>query len=74
MLKYAEAASGNDGVGHESPEGPVRHRPISSMESYVRLVSELPLLGNDKQLLLVDNAAKLFRIPASERSRAWDPP
>lgn len=37
--------------------------PISSMESYVRFVEELPLPIRDKQLLLYENAAKLFRIP-----------
>lgn len=37
--------------------------PISSMESYLRFVSELPLPGKDKQLLMFDNAAKLFKIP-----------
>jgi len=37
--------------------------PISSMESYMKFVEELPLPIRDKQLLLYENAAKLFRIP-----------
>jgi len=40
--------------------------PISSMESYVRFVSELPLPGKDKQLLMYDNAAQLFRITVKD--------
>lgn len=37
--------------------------PISSMESYLKFVSELPLPAKDKQMLMAENAAKLFRIP-----------
>jgi uncharacterized protein len=37
--------------------------PISSMESYLKFVSELTLPMRDKQMLLYENAAKLFRIP-----------
>jgi len=40
--------------------------PISSMESYLRFVSELPLPGKDKQLLMYDNAAQLFRITVKD--------
>lgn len=37
--------------------------PISSMESYLRFMDELTLPASDRQLLLYENAAKLFRIP-----------
>ena len=37
--------------------------PISSMESYLKFMDELTLTAKDKQLLLCDNAARLFRIP-----------
>lgn len=40
--------------------------PISSMESYLNFVSELPLTAKDQQLLLYENAAKLFRIPVAQ--------
>lgn len=37
--------------------------PISSMESYLKFVGELPLPARDKQLLMYENAAQLFRLP-----------
>ena len=37
--------------------------PISSMESYLKFMEELRLPVRDRQLLLYENAAKLFRIP-----------
>jgi hypothetical protein len=37
--------------------------PISSMESYLKFMSELALPAKDKQLLMYENAARLFRIP-----------
>ena len=40
--------------------------PISSMESYLNFVSELPLTVKDQQLLLYENAATLFRIPVAQ--------
>ncbi|MGE3277705.1 MAG: amidohydrolase family protein [Vicinamibacterales bacterium] len=40
--------------------------PISSMESYLNFVNELKLPPRDKQLMLYENAAKLFKIPIKE--------
>ena len=37
--------------------------PISSMESYLKFMTELALPAKDKQLLLYENAARLFKIP-----------
>lgn len=37
--------------------------PISSMESYLKFMDELKLPIRDKQLLLCENAARLFKIP-----------
>jgi hypothetical protein len=37
--------------------------PISSMESYLKFMDELRLPARDRQLLLYENAAQLFRIP-----------
>ena len=37
--------------------------PISSMESYLKFMDELRLPVRDRQLLLYENAAQLFRIP-----------
>lgn len=37
--------------------------PISSMESYLKFMGELALPVKDKQLLMYENAARLFRIP-----------
>ncbi|HQZ38256.1 MAG TPA: amidohydrolase family protein [Vicinamibacterales bacterium] len=42
--------------------------PISTMESYLGFMDELKLPNKDKQLLLYENAAKLFKIPVKESS------
>ncbi|MDH4066194.1 MAG: amidohydrolase family protein [Acidobacteriota bacterium] len=42
--------------------------PISTMESYLGFMDELKLPNKDKQLLLYENAAKLFKIPIRETS------
>ncbi|MCC7243092.1 MAG: amidohydrolase family protein [Acidobacteria bacterium] len=42
--------------------------PISTMESYLGFMDELKLPNKDKQLLLYENAAKLFKIPVKETS------
>jgi predicted TIM-barrel fold metal-dependent hydrolase len=41
--------------------------PISTMESYLSFVDELRMPVKDKQLLLYENAAKLFKISANKR-------
>jgi predicted TIM-barrel fold metal-dependent hydrolase len=37
--------------------------PISSMESYLAFMEELPLPPRDRQKIMYENAARLFRIP-----------
>ncbi|MEW6322952.1 MAG: amidohydrolase family protein [Acidobacteriota bacterium] len=40
--------------------------PISSMESYLSFMEELRMPTRDKQLLLSENAARLFKLPVRE--------
>ena len=51
--------------------------PISSMESYLEFMDELPIPPADRQKIMCDNAAALFRLPVdsakkpAEATRGW---
>jgi hypothetical protein len=40
--------------------------PISSMESYLRFMEELKIPDRDKQKILWENAARLFRLSVAD--------
>jgi uncharacterized protein len=42
--------------------------PISSMESYLEFMEELPIPERDKNKIMYENAAELFRLPATGAS------
>ncbi|MEZ5287875.1 MAG: amidohydrolase family protein [Vicinamibacterales bacterium] len=64
---HAPPAPGDAALGHEPRKVLFgTDWPISSMESYLGFMDELKLPNKDKQLLLYENAAKLFKIPVKE--------